>query len=432
MPSPSDRRFPRTLLLLPLLLLAGCHAPDVRDLPVGRTVLNWEDDARASWAGEGARPMATIVWYPAGGEAREEPWSVGPFRAGRSAAGAAIRSGGPLPLVVMSHGTGGSAAQMAWLGEALAGRGYLVAALNHHGNTAAEGGLLPEGFVVWWERARDVSVLLDHLLADEVFGSRIDPDRIAVAGFSLGGATALLVAGARIDLDRWSGHCRALPDHPACRLPPEAGRDALEAGPMALIDQITRGGEAEETVATGSMAEASFRDARVRAVYALAPALAPALDPASLAGIEVPVRLVVGSADDQVLADPDVGALAHQVPGASLEVLDGVHHYAFLAPCSLRGRLVLRALCRDPRGIARIEVHRWAARDLARFLGALEGAESETRRPLRPPPAQRAGNDTRRTTTVGTSRASVSTQATSPPGPMAMGKGRVPAGIVPR
>jgi len=37
------------------------------------------------------------------------------------------------PLIVLSHGTGGGAAGMAWLAETLASNGYIVAAVNHHG-----------------------------------------------------------------------------------------------------------------------------------------------------------------------------------------------------------------------------------------------------------------------------------------------------------
>ena len=46
--------------------------------------------------------------------------------------------GSKRPLVLLSHGTGGSAVMLAWLGETLARAGYVVAAINHHGNTATE------------------------------------------------------------------------------------------------------------------------------------------------------------------------------------------------------------------------------------------------------------------------------------------------------
>ncbi|MEO8922853.1 MAG: hypothetical protein ABI330_08520, partial [Caldimonas sp.] len=77
-----------------------------------------------------------------------------------------------LPLIVVSQGTGGSAAAIAWLGETLAGNGYIVAAVNHHGNTAAEDEKRLEGTLIWWDRPRDLSVFIDKLLSDPRFLAR--------------------------------------------------------------------------------------------------------------------------------------------------------------------------------------------------------------------------------------------------------------------
>jgi predicted dienelactone hydrolase len=41
---------------------------------------------------------------------------------------------------------------MMWLGYYLASRGYIVAAVNHHGNTAAEKERAAQGFLLYWER----------------------------------------------------------------------------------------------------------------------------------------------------------------------------------------------------------------------------------------------------------------------------------------
>jgi predicted dienelactone hydrolase len=120
---------------------------------VGRATLFYEDAERTRWAGDGPRPLRTTVWYPAERPATETEWTVGVFRAGRTAVDAEIGGPmGPLPLVVLSHGTGGAAAQLSWLAEHLAAHGYLVAAVNHHGNTAAEAAYLSHGFALWWER----------------------------------------------------------------------------------------------------------------------------------------------------------------------------------------------------------------------------------------------------------------------------------------
>ena len=82
-----------------------------------------------------------------------------------------------------------------WMGYYLASRGYIVAAVNHHGNTAAESQPAAQGFLLYWERPKDLTVTLDKLLADPVFGTRIDRKRIGAAGFSLGGYTVISIAG---------------------------------------------------------------------------------------------------------------------------------------------------------------------------------------------------------------------------------------------
>ena len=75
---------------------------------------------------------------------------------------------------------------LAWLGEPLARAGYVVAGINHHGNTAAEDLPTPEGFMLWWERAVDLSRVLDRLLDDSKFGPLIDSQPDWRCGFLVG------------------------------------------------------------------------------------------------------------------------------------------------------------------------------------------------------------------------------------------------------
>ncbi|MFZ6876003.1 alpha/beta hydrolase family protein [Undibacterium sp. Di27W] len=198
--------FARNVIVsLSLFALANCAASAEfaetapRPHPVGMQTLQYEDSSRLDWTASKPRPLATTIWYPAQAGVIEKNWDVAIFKAGRNAMGAAL-SAAPqkLPLILLSHGTGGSAASMAWLAESLAAHGYIVAAVNHHGNTGYEDKTRLEGFVVWWDRPRDISILIDKLLADPVFGNRIDAQRIAVAGFSIGGYTALASVGGRI------------------------------------------------------------------------------------------------------------------------------------------------------------------------------------------------------------------------------------------
>jgi dienelactone hydrolase len=85
--------------------------------------------------------------------------------------------------------------------RALAQHGYIVATVEHSGdNFADNSGLGTDGVLIG--RERQMSALIDAVLADPALAAHIDPARIGAAGFSAGGYTALLLAGAvpRFDL----------------------------------------------------------------------------------------------------------------------------------------------------------------------------------------------------------------------------------------
>jgi len=112
----------------------------------------------------------------------------------------------------------------------------------------------------------------------------------------------------------------------------------------------------------------SFRDARIRAAFAIAPVLGPAMTKTSLAEIKVPVRIIVGSKDDQALPNVNARPLGSAIPNAELEVLPNVTHYTFLARCNLLGKVVARSFCTDPDQIDREEVHRRVGTDALKFF----------------------------------------------------------------
>lgn len=112
----------------------------------------------------------------------DRPRSVAIFEAGSSAVDARIaKAPARSPLILLSHGTGGSAGSLAWLGESLASNGFFAAAVNHHGNAAATDEPRLEETIVFGT-GRAIS----------------DAGRIGVAGFSLGGYTALASVGAPV------------------------------------------------------------------------------------------------------------------------------------------------------------------------------------------------------------------------------------------
>jgi hypothetical protein len=102
-----------------------------------------------------------------------------------------------LPLVVFSHGIGEDRQSYAWLGRLLAGHGFRVVHVTHHGTDRA---VLERGYLHlyravkqkenWVNRALDVSFVLDRLDPGDV--------PVAVVGHSAGAFTAFAVAGLRM------------------------------------------------------------------------------------------------------------------------------------------------------------------------------------------------------------------------------------------
>jgi predicted dienelactone hydrolase len=114
----------------------------------------------------------------------------------------------PVPLVVFSHGIGGSRRGYSYLGEYFAANGIASLHLQHVGSDRS----LWTGSMISLlgrlqdaaqerealERVRDLSFALDAVLAHEEYGKRIDRGRIAAAGHSYGANTAMLAAGASV------------------------------------------------------------------------------------------------------------------------------------------------------------------------------------------------------------------------------------------
>jgi dienelactone hydrolase len=114
----------------------------------------------------------------------------------------------PVPLVLVSHGIGGSRFGYSYLGRHLADQGYAALHVQHVGSDnrlwrgnpfdllSRLNGAATEAEAI--ARAQDLRFALDRLLADPTLAERVDASRIAVVGHSYGANTALLAAGARV------------------------------------------------------------------------------------------------------------------------------------------------------------------------------------------------------------------------------------------
>jgi predicted dienelactone hydrolase len=313
------------------------------------------------WRGARVHTLDVVVWYPAAAIAREKPLVIRGldiFELGRAAQDAPLAAkAARFPLVVISHGTGGSGLSMAWLGEALAAHGYIAAAVNHPGNNAAEP-YTAKGFSIWWERARDLSETISGVLADARFGDQIDPERIGSAGFSLGGYAMIAIAGGITDVQGFVRFCDSPNAGRTCTSPPEF---------PSLVEDFRKLIREHPEVLRHS--GNSFRDARVRAVFAMAPGLGPAVTASSLERISIPVQIVAGESDQNVPVELNAKYFAAKIPGAKLHIFPGnVAHYVFLDSCSEIGRKNMPMLCSDAQGVDRDEIHADTVRRALQFF----------------------------------------------------------------
>ncbi|MBN1910639.1 MAG: dienelactone hydrolase [Pirellulales bacterium] len=207
----------------------------------------------------------------------------------------------PAPVVLFSHGLGGSRAGAGYLGEHWAGRGYVVVCLQHPGSdeavwknepwaqrmAAMKRAASAENFLL---RVRDVPVVLDQLEAwnrekGHRLAGRLDLTRVGMAGHSFGAVTTQAVSGQAIPL----------------------------------------GGQ-------------PFTDSRIRAALALSPSSPRRGDPATAFGsVKIPWMLMTGTHDTAPIGDQTAESRRRVYPAlpATIEkyelVLFNAEHSAFSA-----------------------------------------------------------------------------------------------------
>jgi predicted dienelactone hydrolase len=309
--------------------------------------------------------MPGYVFYPsahAGGATRIGPYLLHATSDARPLAGAK-------PLVVISHGHGGSDLGHHDLAVYLASHGFVVATLEHPGDNYRDTGGTGTARVLVG-RPIQVKAAISHLLGDPRWAALIDPGRIGVAGFSAGGYTALLSVGAIPRFDRFVSYCRAHPDDTgSCGTPTfiatllrQSGQPSVRAYMDAMQKELDRWG--------------ATADPRIKAAFVMAP-LGLVFGPSGLAHVDRPVFLYYGQ-HDQVLP-PRYNAL-HVAPLirtlAGIRSVPAAGHYVFLSPCSPQLTKEAPELCVDPPGVDRVAVHRQVDADALAFFRKTLGAPS--------------------------------------------------------
>jgi predicted dienelactone hydrolase len=112
---------------------------------------------------------------------------------------------GKRALIVLSHGTAGSALPEHALAAALARAGFVVAQPEHRGDNWQD--FSRAGPESWKTRPQDVSDTIDAVARDPELAPLVDTRRVGVHGMSAGGVTGLVLAGAQWRMLNLIQHC---------------------------------------------------------------------------------------------------------------------------------------------------------------------------------------------------------------------------------
>lgn len=231
-------------------------------------------------------PIPTHLLYPTDAPPRTERF--GPYRLDVAMDGPARAA--RAPLVIISHGTGGSPWPYRGLACHLARAGFAVALPLHPGNNHADDALAGTAALLV-HRPRNLRRVIDAVAAHPRFGAGI-AERAVIVGHSMGGYTALALAGGR----------------PWC-----SPREAVDGKPVPM--------EVEP-------------DPRVVALVLLAPATPWYMGDGALSAVEVPILMRTGEADEY--APPWHGEIVLKgVPHPERvdhRVVPGAGHFAFQSP----------------------------------------------------------------------------------------------------
>ncbi len=200
------------------------------------------------------------------------------------------------PLIVLSHGFGADRRFLTYLAEHLASHGLTVVALEHPGSnvawltssdinqsvqsvqSATGNNLLPASEFV--DRPKDVSFILDRLSQLNQFSAHLrgkfNTKEVTVIGHSLGGYTALALAGAKLNLK----HLRAFCDDPNPVVFSPA--DLLQCNAADLPDTPL-----------------DLQDKRIKQAIILNPVIGRLFDETGLAQVQIPI-LMLASTDDAI------------------------------------------------------------------------------------------------------------------------------------
>ena len=274
-------------------------------------------------------PLTIAVWYPSSGASSSK--TVGQVMQDLATDGPV--SGRHLPLIVISHGTGGDDTAYADTAYDLARNGFVVVAPTHIGDNPSDHSraLDIEG------RVAQIRRVIDFMISDWGAGA-IDPDRVGAFGHSSGAMSVLIAAGGNPDLSLLGPHCAQ-------------GRAFFDC------DLIRGGGRNPADFASAYPARFPH-DPRLRAIVIAAPALGFTFTTQGLAAVRMPVQLW-RAGDDELLPSPFYAEPVRDALPLAPDFHVAAHalHMDFTAPCRLQGDSRSQPSCASQEGFDRAAFH---------------------------------------------------------------------------
>lgn len=245
-------------------------------------------------------------------------------------------SGEKRPLIVLSHGRGGTFIGHHDTAEAFADAGFIVAAINHPGDTFSDQSRIDE-LSVYVSRPTDIKRLVDYMVGPLPAAPFVDPSRIGFFGFSRGGYTGLAVTGANADWATATAYCGDRPTRPCQQI-----RDREFPGPIP-------------------------HDPRIKAAVVADP-LAVFFTAQSVASIKVPVQIWASELGGDGVFLKDVAPLDTDLRGPhEFHVVRNAGHFAFFL-CPPEVAKSDPDVCTDRSGFDRLAFHREFNAAAAKFL----------------------------------------------------------------
>ncbi|MEM5345026.1 alpha/beta hydrolase family protein [Paraburkholderia azotifigens] len=268
--------------------------------------------------------LKAMAWTPCAKSAQEVPVGSYVLKGNRDCPTVGER----LPLIVISRGDGGSFLGHHDLAETLADNGFVVAAINHPGDTFSDMSRAEE-MSEFVERPTDIKRLIDYMLKAAPDAARIDPGRIGFFGFSRGGYTGLVLAGGTPDFQHADVPCLDS-TAPICQ---QIRRGEVSAGPLT-------------------------RDGRIKAFVLADPFNAfPTVE--SLKNVKAPIQLWASEFGGDGVLPRNALAPANTLPHKpEYHLVSDAAHFAFLAPCPSAVGNDAPALCVDANGFDRTAFHK--------------------------------------------------------------------------